>query len=102
MFVWPSSFIPLPHGLPPFILFRDNTSRSNNENYSQRVGAIPVIGKDHRNIRARTFILVALLLSLSLVRTPLRRFVLSDRVKLKLTLCWTDSNTSQPSCSVSC
>lgn len=35
------------HGLPPFILLRDNTSRSNNENYSQRVGAIPVIGKDH-------------------------------------------------------
>lgn len=30
------------HGLPPFILLRDNTSRSNNENYSQRVGAIPV------------------------------------------------------------
>lgn len=51
MLAWPSSFAPLPLGLPPFILLRDNTSRSDNEKYSQRVCAISIIGDDECDIR---------------------------------------------------
>lgn len=50
MLAWPSSFAPLPLGLLPFILLRDNTSRSDNEKYSQQVRAISITGDDERDV----------------------------------------------------